>query len=158
MKKFSGFLAVVLITYSGVMVSCGSDCDPGQIEPDQALFVNVLANGRSLTRNVGTIGANKPPDSVKIYFDGTTTAVPFMLINDSVIFFTTYNRNGLNVASQTLRIVCGNRPADLVSFDAQPKYQTDNCGDRLTFYVPENVKINGVTNINTPGNVVTINK
>ncbi len=158
MKKFSRLVAVALVACSGVMVSCGSDCDPGQIIPDQALFVSVLANGRSLTKNTGTIGANKPPDSVKIYFDGTTTPVPFSLINDSIIFFANYTRNGVNIASQTIRIVCGNRPADLVSFDAQPKNQTDNCGDRLTFYVPENVKVNTVLNTNTPGNVVTINK
>jgi hypothetical protein len=158
MKKISGWVALTVIACSSITLSCGTDCDPGRIEPDQSLFVNILVNGRSITKNIGTIGANKPPDSVKMYLNSSTTPIAFNLINDSIIFFPNYTRNGLNVVSESIRIVCGNRLADVISYDVQPKNFTNACGDRYTFYIPENVKINSVANTVTPANVVTINK
>lgn len=147
---------IVVLTLTTIgLASCGKDCDPGSINPDKALQINSLVNGRSITKTTGGQGTSIPPDSVKIYVNESTNATNYLLVNDSIIVFGNYTKQANATIPQSIKIVYGNRGQDVISFDAIGKTQQNNCGDVFNYYEVGNVKVN---NVGGNSNIITINK
>jgi hypothetical protein len=145
------FIAVLVIAFSG----CRETCDPGTSVPDVAMAFNIIKNGKSLTKTTGGANTSIIPDSVKLYALNSTTALPMLLIADSLLFFSDYVRLP-SIATNNLsyRLVIGNLKPDTINVNINALKQADNCGREYVSYNFSGLKVNNVANNGAPTLIV----
>jgi hypothetical protein len=131
------FLGTVPVVFS----RCASDCAPNFIDPDEIIYLNILAsNGRSIIRYTGNA---LPADSVRVTNLANGSSVSRKLFKDSLLTIETYDK--LNNAVTTYKIevgAVGVRKPDTLEVITNRQLIQDNCGNDVERARFKSVKVN----------------
>jgi hypothetical protein len=147
-------LLSIVLAVGILFAQCGDDCDPGPVEPDVFIVVNLKKNGRSLQKVVNN---GMVPDSVKYYNNVTNNLLVPVYLNDSVLIIGDYTKTAGSNTPASIRVVAGNLPADIISFTSNSFSYPNRCGTTFIKFFPSDIKLNNALLMSQNG-FVEINK